>query len=66
MLQLCPSGRAKCPQCLELLEKLEAEGILQLPHLKNNTRKGFNVNLPILDIKLEEIQGDTRSFEPIM
>lgn len=60
-----PSGAAKWPQCLEFIGKLEVEGIIQLPPLKGPDRKGCKVKIPELNIKFQEIRGETREYEPI-
>jgi len=60
-----PSGAAKWPQCLEFMEKLEAEGVIQLPPLQGPNKKGCKVRIPELNIKPREIQGETRNYEPI-
>lgn len=60
-----PAGKAKEPQCVSFLEKLEAEGVIQLPPLKGPSRKGNKVKIPELNIKAEDIQGEVRDFEPI-
>jgi len=60
-----PSGTAKLPQCIEFMEKLEAEGVIQLPSLQGHNRKSCKIKIPELNIEPQEIHGEIRNYEPI-
>jgi len=60
-----PAGRAKERVCITFLEKLEAEGVLQLPPIQGPSRKGVKIKIPEIRVDTTEIRGETREFEPI-
>lgn len=60
-----PSGEAKWRQCLDFLETLESERVIQLPLAKGRKRRNSTAESHALDVKFEDIQGETKDFEPI-
>lgn len=62
-----PAGIAKRPQCIEFLELLETEGILQLPPKSKARKRDNTIKETNLDkvITTKEILGEVRDFEPI-
>lgn len=52
------SGNAKRIQCMECLEALEAEGIIQLPAVTVNMQRRGRVHIPKLDFDTSEITGE--------
>ena len=61
-----PAGKVKIPQCLDLLVKLETEGVLQLPVLhKFKTGRQVKKRLE-LEFRTEEINGNVSEYEPII
>lgn len=61
-----PSGRAKLPQCVAFLEKLENEGFIELPPAVASKSKRSRASIiPNYDIDTTPIVGDLKDFEPI-
>ena len=60
-----PAGRAKIKQCLDFLEILEADGIVQLPAIQTFMQRKQKVYIPEIKFKTEEIDGDIQEYEPI-
>jgi len=60
-----PAGRAKIKQCLDLLELLEADGILQLPAIQTFMQREKKVYIPEIKFETEEINGEIQEYEPI-
>ncbi len=59
------SGKAKNMPCLDFLEKLEAEGVIQLPPLKRPFRKKSTAHIPNIAFNTAEIKGAAAEYEPI-
>jgi hypothetical protein len=59
-----PAGRAKTPQCVAFLVKLEEAGIIKLPSLIVKSKK-MSVSIPNFYIDTSPIVGDLKDFEPI-
>lgn len=59
------SGNAKRIQCMECLEALEAEGIIQLPPVNTVMQRTGKVNIPKLDFDTNEITGEVGGQNPI-
>jgi hypothetical protein len=60
-----PAGRAKIKQCLDFLEILEADGIVQLPEIQTFMQRKQKVYIPEIKFKTEEINGEIQEYEPI-
>lgn len=60
-----PAGRAKIKQCLDLLELLESDKIIQLPPIQTLMRRKKTVYIPEIKFNTEEINGDIQEYEPI-
>ncbi len=60
-----PAGRAKIKQCLDFLEILEADGIVQLPAIQTFMQRKQKVYILEIKFKTEEIDGDIQEYEPI-
>jgi hypothetical protein len=60
-----PAGRAKTPQCVAFLEKLEQSGIIELPPVVVKSKKVTNSIIPDFDIDTTPITGELKDFEPI-
>lgn len=60
-----PSGQPKRLQCMNFFSILEAEGVIQLPPIKETRKYNRGVKIPQLEFKTEEISGDIRGYEPI-
>lgn len=62
-----PAGKAKWQPCLEFLERLEAEGTIQLPQINASQQsKGKGrINIPKLDFDISAITGEVAENEPI-
>ena len=60
------SGRPKQKQCLDFLEQLESEGLIDLPSINDAQRKiGKKIHIPEIEFKSDEINGQVAQFEPI-
>jgi len=59
------SGRAKRIQCMECLEALEAEGIIQLPPVNTAMQRSGKVNIPNIDFDTTEIIGNITEYESV-
>ncbi len=59
------SGRSKEQQCLAFLEKLEAEGIIKLPHTNNIRKNKSSVRVSEIIFDTKEIEGEVSEYEPI-
>lgn len=67
---LTPSGRAKIQQCAAMLEKLEKEGVIDLPPKQATSRRGSKSNKKKkpeekIVINQDPVEGDIRELEPI-
>jgi len=60
-----PSGRAKTPQCVAFLGKLEESGVINLPPVITITKKNSNLIIPEYNIDTALIAGVLKDFEPI-
>lgn len=60
-----PAGRPKTSQCVALLERLEKEGIIELPPAVTRAKKVSNSIIPDYHIDTTPITGELRNFEPI-
>ena len=60
-----PAGRAKLRPCVVFLEKLEAEGILQLPSVRIHKKVDDNKRKAAIEFDTSEIKGNIEDFEPI-
>ncbi|MGH4139486.1 Druantia anti-phage system protein DruA [Clostridium sp.] len=60
-----PAGRAKTPQCVAFLVKLEESGIIELPPVIIKSKKVSVSIIPDFDIDITPIIGDLKDFEPI-
>lgn len=60
-----PAGRPKTRQCRTFLEKLEAEGIIELPPAVTRAKKVSNSIIPDYDIDTTPITGELKDFAPI-
>lgn len=59
------SGRAKRIQCMECLEALEAEGIIQLPPVNTAMQRSGKVNIPNIEFDTTEIIGNITEYESV-
>lgn len=61
-----PTGRAKISQCVAFLEKLEVEGIIELPPIVTKFKKSrASIVIPDYNIDTTPITGELKNFEPI-
>lgn len=60
-----PSGRAKSQPCMEFLEQLESEGIIQLPPLQISKQRKCRVHIPSLEFNTSEITGEVTEYGSI-
>jgi hypothetical protein len=60
-----PAGRAKFQPCMEFLETLEAEGILELPAVNPSRQNKSKMHLPVLEFNTTDINGEVSEYEPI-
>ncbi len=60
-----PAGKAKWQPCLEFLEILEAEGIIQLPLINTTLQNKRKVHIPVLEFNTNNINGEVTEYEPI-
>lgn len=60
-----PAGRAKSSQCTDFLEKLEGEGLIELPPLDVSKIRGKYSTLPDFKINTTPITGELKDFSPI-
>jgi hypothetical protein len=60
-----PSGRAKQNQCMAFLEKLEAEGIVQLPPVDTARQNKCRVRRVTFEFDTSELKGEVGEYEPI-
>lgn len=60
-----PAGRAKQIQCVAFLEKLETEGIIQLPPLDTTKQNKCRVRLKEIEFDTSEKTGEVSNYEPI-
>ena len=60
-----PAGRAKWQPCIEFLEVLEAEGILQLPPVNPALQNKNKLRIPKIEFNTSDIKGEIAEFEPI-
>ena len=62
---ITPAGRAKQIQCVAFLEKLEAEGIIQLPPYDTTRQNKCRVKRKEYQFDTSEIKGEVSEYEPI-
>jgi len=60
-----PAGRGKTRQCTSFIEKLEEEGLIELPPLDTSKRRLGNSKLPDFQIDTTPIAGELKDLEPI-
>ncbi|MDK2991328.1 MAG: hypothetical protein PWP48_561 [Clostridiales bacterium] len=60
-----PAGRPKTPQCLLLLQKLETEGIIQLPEPKRSRIRKVSTKTQHMEFDTTPICGELSEYEPI-
>lgn len=60
-----PAGRAKQMQCITFLEKLEAEGIIQLPPVDTKKQNKCRVRRKEYEFDTTELKGEVSDYEPI-
>jgi hypothetical protein len=60
-----PAGRAKWQPGLEFLERLEAEGIIQLPAVNTALQNKRSVHIPAIEFNTKDIKGEITEYEPI-
>jgi len=60
-----PAGRAKAPQCIAFLKKLEVEGHVELPPLDVSKIRSKNSELSDFKINTTPITGDLKDLLPI-
>lgn len=59
------SGQAKWRQCLDFLEVLNTEKVIQLPPAKGSKSRNSGAGKLAVHAKVEDIKGETRDFTPI-
>lgn len=59
------SGNAKRIQCMECLEALEVEGIIQLPPVNTVMQRNGKINIPKIDFDTSEITGEITEHKSI-
>lgn len=60
------SGRPKQKQCLNFLEQLEIEGVIDVPSINySQQRIGKKIHIPEIEFKTDEINGQVAEYEPI-
>ncbi|MGI6449375.1 MAG: hypothetical protein ACOX3R_03485 [Desulfitobacteriia bacterium] len=52
-------------QCKDLFDRLEADGIVQLPPIKPSLQRKQRVHIPEIKFNTDEISGDIRNYEPM-
>ena len=60
-----PAGRPKTIQCNLLLEKLETEGIIQLPPVRHFMKRKLSTKNQNMEFNTNLIEGESREFEPV-
>lgn len=60
-----PSGRAKRIQCVEFLNLLEEEGVIQLPPAQIRNKVKVKAQALEMSFETKEIKGDITQYEPI-
>jgi len=60
-----PAGTAKRVQCSAFLEKLEAEGIIELPPVDTLRQNKCRVRREVFEFETSEIEGEVGNYEPI-
>jgi hypothetical protein len=60
-----PAGKGKMPQCTSFLEKLEEEGLIELPPLEASKKRIRNLQLPDFKIDTTPITGELKGLLPI-
>jgi hypothetical protein len=60
-----PAGRAKQIQCVAFLEKLEAEGIIQLPPVDTTKQNKCRVRRKEYKFDTRERKGEVNDYEPV-
>lgn len=60
-----PAGQPKAIQCNLLLEKLQAEGIIQLPPVRHFTKRKLSIKNQHMEFDTSPIEGESREFEPV-
>jgi len=60
-----PAGRAKYEPCIDFLETLEAEGVVQLPALDPVRQNKSKMRIPVRQFDTTDISGEVSEFEPI-
>jgi hypothetical protein len=60
-----PAGRLKLPQCVDFLEKLESEGIIELPPKQAGKIRNSGAKMTVMEFDTKEITGELREYEPI-
>lgn len=60
-----PAGKAKWHPCLEFLEQLESEGLIQLPPVKVKKPTSGKIKVTAINFNTSEINGEIANFESI-
>ena len=62
-----PSGMPKVRECLDLLEKLAADGVVVLPRLRSTKPRGSTTSVPVTErgAEREPLTGTTRDVAPV-
>jgi hypothetical protein len=60
-----PAGREKRMPCLAFLEKLEEEGIVQLPPIDTKKHRKCSVRRVVYEFDTSELSGEVGDYEPI-
>ena len=60
-----PAGKGKTPQCTSFLEKLEEEGLIELPPLDASKIRVRNLKLPDVKIDTTPITGEIKDLLPV-
>jgi hypothetical protein len=59
-----PAGNAKRIQCVAFLEILEAEGIIDLPHI-DTSKQNCGIRRKVYEFETKEKSGEVSDYEPI-
>jgi hypothetical protein len=62
-----PNGKPKVRECLDLLEKLASDGVVELPGLRHTKPRGSTTRVPVTErgAEREPLVGTTRDFAPV-
>lgn len=60
-----PAGNAKMIQCAAFLEKLEAEGIIQLPPINKMKQNKCRIRRKEFEFDTRELKGNIGDYEPV-